>query len=316
MEASVLESRLADESENWAKRLGYGADRRVLIVHADDAGLTASTNAAVIRLMETGHASSTSIMAPCPAAGEIARWAAGHPELDIGVHATLTAEWPATRWSPVCRAEDVPGLCAHDGGLFATVVDVAAHSTAEELLQEVGAQVEAIRGAGVEVTHIDSHMGALYTSAAGFAGWWELARAYGVAVPVPQITRGTLPLYRSRMGWITPELVEALLAVPGPKLSSYLGCPDAPTFAALREAALAQVLALPAGLHLLYVHPADDSRELRELVGSWQKRVWEAELLQDPGFTDRLAEMEVVTTSWRDVWSRAGMRQATSSLTG
>jgi hypothetical protein len=299
-----LFDRLPEDTVNWAERLGYGADQRVLIVHADDLGLTPSTNTAVFRLMEEGGVSSTSVMAPCPAALEALRWAAGHPELDIGVHATLTSEWPGMRWPPLAEASQVAGLCAGDGALLATVEDVVEHAAVVEMLLEVRTQTEVALAAGVNVSHIDSHMGVLYTSAEAFNGWWGLARQHGVAVPVPQITRATLPLYTARMAWITPELVLALQQTPGPKLSSYLGTPDASSYRQFRESIVTTIGRLPAGLHLLYLHPADDSADLRRVVDSWQKRVWEAAIMVDPTVRDELAELGVKTTTWREVWRR------------
>src|SRR5882762_7043651 len=55
-----------------AERLGYPADARLLIVHADDLGVTHSVNAAAIDVFKTGVVNSGSMMVPCPWFPEIA----------------------------------------------------------------------------------------------------------------------------------------------------------------------------------------------------------------------------------------------------
>ncbi len=51
-----------------------------------------------------------SVMVPCPWFPEIARIAAEDASLDLGVHLTLTSEWPGYRWGPLTRASKSSGL--------------------------------------------------------------------------------------------------------------------------------------------------------------------------------------------------------------
>lgn len=82
-------------------RLGYGPDDRVVIIHADDVGMCQASLAAFADMVAFGLVSSGSTMVPCswfPAAAAFCR---ANPEVDMGVHVTLTCEWDAYRWGPI-----------------------------------------------------------------------------------------------------------------------------------------------------------------------------------------------------------------------
>src|SRR5688500_15079551 len=93
-----------------AQQLGYSPNDKVLMVHADDLGMSHSVNSATIDAFKKGMVTSGSIMVPCPWFREIAACAREHPELDLGLHLTLTSEWKYLRWRPVASPEKVKGL--------------------------------------------------------------------------------------------------------------------------------------------------------------------------------------------------------------
>src|SRR6266581_139089 len=164
------------ETKTLVERLGYPRDAKLLIVHADDLGAAHSINSASIKALESGLVSSASIMVPCSWLPEIAAYARAHPEIDFGVHLTLTSEWTLYRWSPVLGKERVPSLLDGSGYLYPLENEAAAHMDVREVEAEIRAQIARARAFGIQPTHLDSHMGTLYQSKVLFEVLLRVAR--------------------------------------------------------------------------------------------------------------------------------------------
>lgn len=153
------------------EKLGYPKNARLLILHADDAGVSHSENAATMSAMEKGCINSASIMVPCPWFPEIASYARSHPDRDFGLHLTLTSEWNLYKWGPVSSKDKVPGLINSNGYFFSTVDSVKQAASEAEVETEIRNQVKTAMAAGVDPTHLDAHMFTLFSSP-------EFLRAY------------------------------------------------------------------------------------------------------------------------------------------
>jgi predicted glycoside hydrolase/deacetylase ChbG (UPF0249 family) len=116
-------------------------------------------------------------MAPCPWLTEVAAYAKSHPEADLGLHLTLTSEWKAYRWGPVAWRNEVPGLLGPDGNLWPDVPFVIKSATPAEVETEIRAQIDRALNAGIHLTHLDSHMGTLFTPKC-FPVYVKVAREY------------------------------------------------------------------------------------------------------------------------------------------
>src|ERR1700685_1626030 len=154
----LLQPRLAVQGADTAPDK---SKRRMLIVHADDAGMCHAENMATIEAMEKGIVTSTSILVPCPWFGEFAAYARQHPDRDYGVHLTLTSEWKIYRWGPVAPRDQVKSLVDPQGYLWRDNKSVLAHARLDEVQIELKAQIERARQFGVPLSHLDTHMGTL-----------------------------------------------------------------------------------------------------------------------------------------------------------
>jgi hypothetical protein len=152
---------VAQNAPPIAERLGYGRGAKLLIVHADDVGMTHSVNAATIRALESGAVNSASIMVPCPWFPEIADYAKTHPEADFGLHLTLTSERVYYRWGPVATRDRVASL-VDENGYFHHDWTARTRIEPKEAEQEIRAQIERAYAMGIRPTHLDSHQYRLY----------------------------------------------------------------------------------------------------------------------------------------------------------
>ncbi|HRJ44316.1 MAG TPA: polysaccharide deacetylase family protein [Caldilineaceae bacterium] len=160
--------------------LGYDASARLVIFHADDVGMCYGSNRAFVECQTVGLLKTGSVMMPCPWSPEIVQTAAAHPSLDLGVHLTLTSEWPQYRWGPISTRQVNSGLLDPTGHFWASGGDVAKHLNPTAAIGEMEAQIERALAAGMDMTHLDTHMGT-----AMLPGLWEEYVRLGFEYRVP-----------------------------------------------------------------------------------------------------------------------------------
>jgi predicted glycoside hydrolase/deacetylase ChbG (UPF0249 family) len=200
---------MANQPKSTAERLGYAADARVLIVNADDFGMCHDQNEGVIAGLKDGLFTSSTILVTCPWFEEAAAFARSNPAADLGVHLTLTAEWDPYKWGPVLGRRAVPSLVDERGYLWQTVEQVYEHARLDEAESELRAQIEKALAAGIDVTHLDSHMGTLQLRADYHEIYARLAAEY--RVPIRLASRNMM---RNMMGTILDRLDASGVVTP------------------------------------------------------------------------------------------------------
>ncbi len=228
-----------------AERLGYGADERLLIVNCDDLGSSHAANVAIEHSIRRGFATSATLMVPCPWAFEAAK-ALG--DLDIGVHLTLTAEYPGYRWRSLTGAASLHNA---DGFLPLTSDEVFAHADLADVRAECRAQIDQALAWGVDVTHLDSHMGTVQTDARFYDVYAELAAEYRLPLRMVGASGERALGFRSRQ-----PAADLGLLFTDHFLSPPWGKPTRPVL-------LDSLARLRPGVTEVYLHPAVDGPELR-----------------------------------------------------
>ncbi len=243
-----------------AERLGYGPDDRLLILTCDNLGRTHAANVAVFEAVNEGLATGATLMVPCPWAREAASRYRGE---DVGVHLTLNSELDTYRWGPITQA---PSLLDGDGGFPRTLADLWDHGDTDEVRRECRAQVERAILWGFDVSHLDSHRGAMIQRPEFFDIYLELAVEFGLPLRLDGDQAQTTAGFPFR------ELARAE-GVVSPDHVVTLG--QGPT----REALVDALSDLAPGVTEICLQPAIETPELKAVDSRWPQRVAEYELI-------------------------------------
>ncbi len=128
-----------------------------LILNADDFGLTAGVNRAILELHRAGVLTSASLMARAAATDEAIELARATPSLGVGCHVVLV------NGEPVLRVQNLPTLVDPRTGRFYPTLGaflkllLTGRIRYSEIEAETAAQIALLQKRGLQVTHIDTH---------------------------------------------------------------------------------------------------------------------------------------------------------------
>ena len=293
------------EGDNWAEKLGFPKGKKVIILHADDAGMCDEANIATIAYLENNQIQGAAIMVPCPFAEDIINWAVKNPDEDMGLHITHTSEWKTYRWGPVTDPEFVPGLIDPDGKLWHEVEDVLKHATAEEVERELRSQIDKAIALGMKPSHIDTHMGTLYGSADYLQVFLKVAEEYNIPANAIDLSVEQVANHFREAGYpIDDRGISLLENYKLPKLDFFASVPNGKNYEEKRDNFFELVKTLPPGLTEIIFHPSVLTDNLKTITNSWQQRVWEAELFSDPVVNEFFEKEGIIFTDWKEIMQR------------
>ena len=160
-----------------------------LIVRSDDMGFTHAANEAIIETCQQGITTSVEIMVPTPWYPEAVKMLREYPNLDVGIHLTLTSEWENLKWKPL-----TPALSLTDeNGYFYPMIWPNENYGADRALQpqswklteierELRAQIERAQRDIPTLSHLTGHMGCSHLDERVTALVHRLAEEYGLAI--------------------------------------------------------------------------------------------------------------------------------------
>lgn len=282
---------LSAQTKTAAERLGYPADAKLLILHADDLGVAHSENVASFAALDSGAVSSASIMIPTPWVTEVAAYAKAHPGADLGLHLTLTSEWATYRWGSVASRDSVRSLMDSTGTFPLDVPPVVARARMADVERELRAQVHRAMALGIRPTHLDSHMGTLFATPALLATYVKVAHAFGLPFLA---VKGMPGLDRARLTPRDIVLDTVIIAgddVPRDKWKEYY---------------LDALTKLKPGVSEMIVHLGHDDAELQAVTvnhepygSAWRQRDYD--VVTSAEFRQALADNHIVLIGWKDL---------------
>jgi predicted glycoside hydrolase/deacetylase ChbG (UPF0249 family) len=281
------------QAKTIAERLGYPPDSKLLIIHADDLAVAHSEDSASFDALDKRAVTSASIMVPCPWLSEVAAYAKAHPDADLGLHLTLTSEWKTYRWGPVASTNTVPSLLDPSGYLWADSEPAAQHIKADEVEREIRAQIERANALGIHPTHLDSHMGVLFSRPDLFAIYVKVAREY------------KLP-FLAFIGPNTPAQLSSVLSDKDVLLNAVVIADPSVRPADWKTFYTNAIKNLKPGLTEIIVHLGHDDAELQAVTvdhpdygAAWRQRDYDA--VTSTEFKKVIEENHVVLIRWKDL---------------
>jgi predicted glycoside hydrolase/deacetylase ChbG (UPF0249 family) len=257
----------------FLQKLGYGDNDRLVIIHTDDIGMCHASVLAFKDLWAFGTITSGATMTPCPWFPAVAEMCKENPEMDMGVHATLNAEWDAYRWAPISGGEAGSGLRDEAGYFHQWHQAVYDNASAEQVDIEVNLQIEKALKGGIDVTHVDSHMGTIMNPKY-IQSYIQAASSRLLPNFLPRLTAVGIDL----MGVDDEERVkyapvmEMMESIGVPMMDGVLGMPleHGDDHIGVAKKLLGE---LPIGITHFILHPSIDTPELRAIAPDWQARV-------------------------------------------
>ena len=279
----------------------FDSSARYLIIHSDDAGMSHSVNSGTIQGMEEGFVSSCSIMVPCPWFPEFAEYARKHPEKDFGIHLTLNSEFEKYRWGPVAGRENVPSLCDADGYLHRNKESVQKSAKPAEVEIELKAQIDRALQFGIQLSHLDTHMGTVISTADMLDIYVRLGLEYNLPVMIirnlnPEVTRSYPDLVQRNA-----EYIAALESKGLPSIDYLFQFYDGKDHAARQARYLETFRNLKPGVTQMIIHCAQDDTEIQGITSSHFLRGDDTRIFSDPDVKAQIEQMGVQIISWKQL---------------
>lgn len=262
-----------------------------LIIHCDDLGLSPSVNRATFAAFDQSLITSASVIMVSSSVDEVAKYASEHHDVDLGIHLTLTSEWPCSRWKPLSPRSEVPSLVDQDGYFWRTVEDFTLNAKGEEIDRELDAQIDAAYALGLRPTHVDNHMFSLFSSRHTLQSYVNVARRRHLPFLFAKDAPSPLLSVLQNTEFILETILMASTSWrPENWLRHYLS----------------QLATVKPGVSQLIVHLGYDRPDLESATGrssawgsAWRQRDFDA--LCQPELDEIVRKRNINLVSWREI---------------
>ncbi|QLC67750.1 ChbG/HpnK family deacetylase [Flavobacterium sp. LPB0248] len=281
---------------NLAQKLGYRENSKLLIIHADDAGLSHSENQATIKALQNGSVNSYSIMVPCPWFFEMATFAKNNPKYDCGIHLTLTCEWENYKFGPILPISEVSSLVDQNGYFYKTRQDFKNSAKPSEIKKELTAQIEKALQFGIQPTHLDSHMCSVGVSPEILEIYKGLGKTYNLPVFINKDFVESVSLSDEKYNFDDTLLADKLLI-------GYYNDFEKGELQKSYEKVLDSTIS---GLNVFLLHPAFDDFEMQDITINHPNFGSEWRQIDFDFFTSdqckaKLKENNIQLVTWREI---------------
>lgn len=283
------------------QRLGFSETDKILIIHTDDIGMCQATIDAYADLYSAGTISSGAVMVPCPWFLSPVEYARAYPQTDLGVHLTLTSEWKTYRWRPISTSDPASGMIDREGFFYHWREEAQEYGNPSAVGKELEAQIQAAISAGMQPTHVDTHM---YTLIHPKYLETYLNTAYRFGLPAMMVRASTEEF--QQMGMDLPDAERAARLVSDleeegfPMLDKKVVLKlDSPV--ERFDQVKAVFSKLEAGITHFMIHPAKDTPELRAIAPDWLCRVADYETFLGENVPKLVKDLGLQVIGYREI---------------
>jgi hypothetical protein len=278
--------------------------------------MSLESNKGAVAALTRGAATSVSVMMPCPWVPAFVKWLKTHPDIDAGLHLTLTSEWNDYRWRPLSSQ---PGLADSTGNLWPTVAQVAQHASPDEIAAEMKAQLDRARAMGFQPTHLDTHMGTVYATAEFLERYLRLGITNHIPVMLPG---GADKLIQQQTGFSDAQVAH-IRALGATLWNAGLPVLDdlhnfsydwkVPDSVANDDSKLQRwrtskyidaLTRLQPGVTMMIMHCSDAGTHFAAISDSGPLRRGDMLAMLDPTFKKALKDQNIILTTWRELMRR------------
>jgi predicted glycoside hydrolase/deacetylase ChbG (UPF0249 family) len=279
------------------KKLGFSNDDRVAIIHTDDIGMCGAATAAAKDLWDARIITSSAVMVPCAWLPQTAAMCRANPKIDMGVHLTLTSEWDGYRWGPISTRDSKSGMLDAEGYFFRTTKDAVSHIDPNFARAELSAQIETAKRAGIDVTHIDTHMGSVMNPKL-ISIYFQLAMENKIPMMLPRDERTMNEWgFSGEMADFAKRTI-AMIEGEGMPLIDHIDFMPLDQPEHRLEQIFSHLDTLKPGITHFIIHPSHDTPEARAICADLPSRVGDYETLMDERVRDHIKKIGVQTIGY------------------
>jgi predicted glycoside hydrolase/deacetylase ChbG (UPF0249 family) len=287
-------------------KFGFEESDRILIINADDFGITEGTNEAILALFQQAAITSTSIMIPCPAARDVLNKGDINNIEQAGIHLTLSSAGNQG-YKPVYHEDTLHSLVNSDNEFFTDIAYIESNADLDEVRLELQAQIKYAISKGINPTHLDSHAGSIMGLCTGrdfLEIAFDLCQEYQLPFNLPRrilmqpfINEEQRERFSERIS--SAERCGILL------IDDMISLPYCLSTNAKYDTVKAQFITmienLKPGITQLTVHPSIITDELKRLTNCYVEREIEFRLLCDLDIMQLFKMENIKLVSWKDI---------------
>lgn len=282
---------------------------RYLILNTDDFGQCSSVNEAIYELLLEGYVSSATIMPCTPGFEEAASWCIRNNINNVGLHLTFTSEWENMKSRSLTHGSSIED---ERGYLYGTCEEFGQHAKKEEVLREIRTQFDRCFNYGLNLSHVDNHMGSLY----GLTGECYLPYVFQSCAEFGKLPFRFFRNYYKEdflLGPLdSPEMLATFKAIieladqagiltPDYLLTHSYAAEPGETYESFKKMMIGRIYRLPEGITETYIHPSLETEEIKFINPTWQRRVHEYQLMKDEDYRYALKDAGIKQITYRDI---------------